>query len=227
MKRVPASTTASGEINILLVPFIFLFLFFVAAAGFGLWAYTGREDYKSNTDQKIVAAVKVARQQQNDLDAKASAEADKQPLKTYDGPELYGGIHVSYPKTWSGYVNDTATASPYVDAYFEPNVVPSLGDQNSTFALRIQIVDQSYSSVVSGFSGQVSDKSVTATPFSYPKVSSVVGVRFDGAINSGKKLTGSIVVVPIRDKTLEIWTENTAYSTDFNNFVLPSVSFSP
>ena len=42
-------------------------------------------------------------------------------------------------------------------------------------------------------------------PFAAAKVPSVVGVRVDGQINSLK--TGTMIVLPLRDKTIELWTE--------------------
>jgi hypothetical protein len=39
--------------------------------------------------------------------------------------------------------------------------------------------------------------------------------------------TGTMVLLPMRDKTLEIWTEAPAYLADFNTYILPNITFSP
>jgi hypothetical protein len=38
---------------------------------------------------------------------------------------------------------------------------------------------------------------------------------------------GTMVILPLRDKTLEVWTESDAYLSDFKNYVLPNLTFSP
>jgi len=61
-----------------------------------------------------------------------------------------------------------------------------------------------------------------------PKVPSVAGTRLSGQIfSSSKAAPGTIVLVPMRDKTLEIWTESNDYLPDFNTYILPNLSFSP
>lgn len=217
----------TGELNILLIPLILVSLLFVTSAVLGGWAYLSRQDYKNNTDQKIAAAVTVAKQQEDSAKDKVFTEAYKQPLKVYSGPAAYGSVRVAYPKTWSGYVDATGNGSASVDAYFNPDVVPSITDQSSVFALRMQVVADSYSNVLTNFNGSVDQSQVTASPYSFPKVPGKVGVRFDGQIVPGDKTEGSMIVLPLRDKTLEIWTESPQFLTDFNNNILPNVSFSP
>jgi hypothetical protein len=39
--------------------------------------------------------------------------------------------------------------------------------------------------------------------------------------------TGTMVLLPMRDKTLEIWTESNDYLNDFNTYVLPNMTFAP
>jgi hypothetical protein len=222
-------TTDSGETNILLLPFIFLFLFFVASAGFGVWAYMSRQTYRNNSTQMIADAVKTAKQQEDIVKDNQFAETQKQPLLTYTGPEQYGSVSFSYPRTWSGYVIDTASSGQPLDGYFHPGVVPSLNDQNSTYALRVQVISQSYSSIISGYSSAVTAKTLTATAYSFPKVPTVVGIRYDGILNNanGVNVSGSMVIMPVRDQTLKIWTETPNYLGDFNTYILPNVTFSP
>ncbi len=217
----------SGAFSVLVVPLVLVSILLIVSVGFGVWAYSSRGDYKNKSDQKSAVAVAQAIKQEDIVKDKQHAEADKQPLKTYIGPEQYGGLHLSYPKTWSGYINGAGTSAQPLDSYFQPDVVPSISNQNAPFALRAQIMNQSYSSVISQYNGGITAKTLTAKPYSYPKVPSVVGIRFDGIVDGGKKATGAIVVVPLRDKTLKIWTENQAYLADFNNSVLPNVTFSP
>lgn len=216
-----------GEINVLLVPLILVTLLLFGAAGFGYWAYGGYQDYKNNSDQKAAAAAQKAKVDEGIAKDKAFVEAEKNPLTSYDGPESYGSIHVEYPKTWSVYVNSQTTSDQPLDAYFNPRFVPSIDDPNSVFSARIQVVQTTYTGVLSIYTSSVKLGTVTITPYSLPKVAGVVGARIDGLIRPGKKNTGSMIVLPLRDKTLEIWTENAQAMGDFNNIILPNMSFSP
>lgn len=214
-----------GAVNILLVPLILVLLFFLAAAAFGYWAFTGRQDYKNNVDQKITAAVTQAISTEDAKKDAQFAQDAKQPLKTYSGPEQYGAVQLSFPKTWSGYVDDTGNGAAVVDGYFYPGTVPALNDQNSSFALRLQVVSQSYADVMRAYSSYVTAGKGTINPYALPKLPKVVGVRIDGQIANQKQ--GSLVILPLRDKTVEIWTEAPSFVPDFNSNILPNFTFSP
>lgn len=221
------SNKQDGALNVLLIPFILAVLLFIATASFGWWAFGSRQDYKNNTDQKIAVAVASAKQQQSATDAASYALAAKDPLRTYVGPSAYGSLNIEYPKTWSAYIAvapQTGSSLP-LNGYFQPNTVPNISDPASLYDLRVEVVSTAYSDVLTQFNSQVQQKTVTVTPYSLPKVPSVIGVRVDGAIEQNKQ--GSMVILPLRANTLEIWTENTADEADFNNNILPNFSFSP
>ncbi|HEX4774846.1 MAG TPA: hypothetical protein VH234_04995 [Candidatus Saccharimonadales bacterium] len=209
----------------LLVSLILSLILLVAVIVFGAWAFNSRQDYKNHTDAKVAVAVGQAKQQEDVKKAADYAEAAKNPLKTYNGPEAYGSLIVNYPKTWSGYVDDTGQGSALVDGYFAPGVVPSTNNQNSVFALRVQVVSQSYSQVLQSFSGQEQGGKLTAAAYALPKVPSVVGVKVNGQLNNQTSTT--MVVLPLRSQTLEISTQGAVYLNDFNNYILPNFSFSP
>jgi hypothetical protein len=216
---------SEGSINILLIPFILVVLFFLGTAGFAFWAYSSRQDYKNNVDQKVSAAVSVAKQQESTAKDNEFVQKEKLPLRTYTGPQAYGSITVNYPKTWSAYVAEQDGGSTPVNGYFQPSVVPDVNNVNNSFALRVQVTQQSYDQVLQNFQGLVQTQKVTVAPYKLPNVANVVGSRIDGQITPNK--SGSMVVFPLRDKTIEVWTEAQTYEADFNNNILPNLSFSP
>lgn len=214
-----------GALNVLLIPFILALLFLSGAGAFGVWAYMSRQDYKLNTDKKVDSAVVLAKQQESTSKDKEFVEVQKNPLRTYNGPEAFGSLNLSYPKTWSAYVLDTGVGAFPVDGYFFPLIVPSVTDPTSTYALRIQVQNRKYSDVLQIYQGNVKTGKATIAPYQLPKVSDVVGVRVEGQVTPTK--TGSMIIMPLRDKTLEIWTEGTGFAKDFNENVLPNITFSP
>lgn len=218
-----------GEMNFLLIPLIVLVLLVFGVGGFAYYAYSNMLDYKNNTDAKIAAAIKV---EDASLTAKLQqqfAEEAKNPYKTYNGPSQFGSVGVTYPKTWSAYVSvdNTGSETP-VDGYFYPDVVPSTNvDSNggTNFALRVQVTQNAYSSILQNYQSQVQTGGVTITPYHLPKVPGVIGVEISGQIQSQKK--GTLVILPLRSETLEIWTEGNQFQSDFNNIILPNFNFSP
>jgi hypothetical protein len=181
-----------GFANGLVVGLILAVLLLFVSLGFGYWAFSGRQDYENNVDQKIASAVKIAKQEESTAKDKQFVEDEKKPLKTYNGPSQLGAITVLYPKTWSGYVvqaNDNNNSSPLL-GYFYPGVVPSVSDTNSRFALKIEIVNSSYSTVMDTINNflQSNDKvPPSVTPYSLPKVPTTIGVKMVGNLPDDKQ----------------------------------------
>lgn len=213
-----------GAVNSALL-IILLVILLIGASVFGAWAYMGRQNYKNNRTAAIAAAVTVAKQQEDVVNNAQFAVIQSQPLRTYNGPQAYGSLVVQYPKTWSGYVDDTGSGSALVDGYFALSVVPSLNDTNVSFALRVQVVAQSYSQLLQTLTSQQQSGTLKINAYSLPKVPTVIGVEATGTLSNGK--IGTIVMLPLRDKTLQIWTEGSLYINDFNSYILPNISFSP
>lgn len=219
------SITHQSGYSALLLPLGLSVFFLVVSIGFGAWAFTQMLDYKEHSDAKVAVAVAQAKQDEDKVKDAAFAEADKQPLKTYLGSATYGSVSVSYPKTWSAYIVDKRNSSPFIDGYFYPDAVPDAGSQSSVFALRVQVVDAAYSDVLNNLASAVKQGTVKLTPYAAPKVPSVVGSRIDGQLTQGK--TGSMVILPLRNMTLKVWTEAPQFQDDFNNNVLPNLTFKP
>lgn len=208
--------------NVLLIPLILASVFLLGTIGFSAWAFGERQDYKNNVDQKIAAAVSEAKKEEGALKDKQYAEAAKLPLKTYNGPEEFGSIVLQFPKTWSAYIVGAAGDSEDYAGYFHPDAVPEVGQESSTFALRIDVVSEPYSEALEQYQDE---EGISVTPYALPKLPKVTGVRIDGQIEENKK--GSMIVLPLRDKTLKIYTESESYLNDFNNNILPNLTFSP
>ncbi|HTB48918.1 MAG TPA: hypothetical protein VK712_02450 [Verrucomicrobiae bacterium] len=217
-----------GAVNGVVIALVLTVLLLVGAVAFGVWAYGGRQDYKNNVNAKISVAVTAAKAQEDQANTAQFNLAAEQPLRTYVGPEAYGSLVINYPKTWSGYVDASGTAAngALVDGYFYPNVVPSITAVTSAFALHVQVLNQSYNQSLQSFaSPPPQGQTRTVVPYALPKVPSVIGVEVSGVLTGTK--VGTMVVLPLRSNTLEIWTDGNTFLSDFNNNILPNFSFSP
>lgn len=213
-----------------LVSFVVIFILALALLGtaiFAGWAYTGRQDYKNNSDKKAEAAVENAKKvQAADLE-KQFTEKEKLPNSTYKGSTTYGTVTFDYPKTWSGYVDESSTSQP-INGYFHPAVVPGL-QSKAAYALRVELVNTDYSSILKQHDGQIKDGTAKASAYVPPKLVGVAnvqpGTKLDGALD--QDTNGSMVIIKVRDKTLQIYTESNDFVNDFNNTILPSLAFAP
>ena len=208
----------------LLFALVFSVLLLVAALGFGVWAYGERQDYKQNSDKKAAAAVTIAVQQEGTRKDNEFLEKEKNPLKTYNGSSAYGSLSISYPKTWSAYVIETDKGGEPINGYFHPNFVPGTQSQTA-YALRVQVSGQSYEQEMKQFESKVKAGKVSVTPFVAKNVPTVTGARVDGEINTGQK--NSMILLPIRDKTIKISTESQQFLGDFNDIILANLKFVP
>ncbi len=210
-----------------MLPLVMIILEFAMIIGLSIFSYNtylSRQDYKNNTDSKIAVAVMAARKQQQAVDGAYYQNQLKYPLANYTGPADYGSISVDYPKTWSAYV-DTTSNNYLVDGYFNPSYVPSIHSQSMPFSLRVQIINQTYSTTMNNFSSLQQNGLIQVKAYSLPKVPQVVGVMITGQVVNN--LDGTMVVLPLRNETLEIWTIGQNYINDFNNIILFDFSFSP
>jgi len=174
--------------------------------------------YKNNTNQLIASAVVQAKSAQQTLDNTSYQKLLQSPFVAYSGPASYGSISFSYPKNWSSYIINTSDG---IDGFFYPGSLPSVDDASaSNYSLRIKVANSSYSDTLNGYSS--SDLSVV--PYSLPKVQGDIGVQIKGKLNNGK--TGTLIILPLRTQTLQIWTEGGGFNNEFNQ-ILSSLTFIP
>lgn len=203
---------------------LFVVVFF-CILGFSVWAFTGMQDYKQNVDKKVAEVSKLVETRVATAKDTEFAEKLKIPFNHYTGPNAFGSMSIQYPANWSAYViDDKNGGNEAVTGYFHPNVVHGVSS-NNPFALRFHVLNKSYGDSIKGLASSVKSGKIKVIPFRAAKVPGVLGSRVDGEIIVGKKINK--IILPIRDKTLEIWTESDQYMNDFNNIILPSLSFSP
>jgi hypothetical protein len=221
MKRI----NQRGLVDTWLIAFLLTFLLLIGAGIFGFWAFGERNDYKDNVDAKIADAVAVAQKENSDKKDAEFREKEKEPYRTYVGPAAYASVAITYPKTWSAYVDESARGGGnVVDGYFNPSTVPGVQSGNN-FAIRVQISGASYNQELNNMAQFIKAGKIKVIPYRPAKVPTVTGVRVDGEIFTGKQ--GSMIILPVRDKTLKIWTEATQFVGDLDKIILENLTFVP
>lgn len=221
---VPASMQKKHHAWGLIIMLVLVVMIALGLAGFGFWAYGSMLDYKNNSDQKSAAAVEIAVQQEGTRKDAEFTEREKEPLKKYLGPSAFGTLEISYPKTWSAYVVEEPRGGVPLDGYFHPNFVPST-QGGTAFALRVQVTSVTYDQELNQFDGLVQTGDVRVSPYAPKNVAGVTGSRIDGELTPGKQ--GSMILLPLRDKTIKIYSESQQFMGDFNSFILANLKFVP
>lgn len=193
----------------------------LALSGFGFWAYANYIDHKNNVQEKVEAAVKESNEAMQKKMELEFLEREKEPYKVYESPSELGSVRVTYPKTWSAFMDEKIRGTTALDGYLHPGTVKS-DNSGLRYALRVEIVNKDYSKEVSEYQKKADKGEVKA---SNVVISEIAGVRFDGTI--AKDVQGAIILIPTRDKVLKVWTESTEYLADYNEVIIKHLSFIP
>ena len=196
----------------LIISITFIFTTIVVLA-LGIWALVNYLDQKNNVDTKVETAVSTAVKEQGDELAANFAEEEKKPNRTFAGPEDYGSLSFSYPKTWSIYVNKDASSGDVYEAYLNPISVPPI-KATQQYALHVTIESKDYDQVIKGYESQVKKGDLRSSAVS---AGGVDGTRLDGTFT--KDIRGAAVIFKIRDKTATIRTDADTFKPDFDALV--------
>jgi len=217
MKR---NSPEAGSVNPLVVSNVILAIFAIALGSVMVWALINYRDQKDNVDQKIEAAVTVAKKAQTEEDEKQFIQREKAPYVQYTGPEDLGRVTFSYPKTWSGHV-DKDPSEGTLEAYFHPGIVPPIA-RGQQFALEVKVEGRTYEESLKSYENQIKKGDLKSTPI---VINGFNGVRLDGTFQD--KIEGSMVLFKVRDKTLSLRADAATFRGDFDNIILKSLDFNP
>ncbi len=206
-----------GAVSLLIIPVVLLTVAVIVLCYIAVMYYGQMVEQRDKNEPIISKAVEEAKEaQKTKLELEFTAR-EREPLKTYTTPAEYGSVSLRYPKTWSSYV--ALEKSSDVDYYGHPNFVPAA---KVNYALRMSLVKNDYSAELKKYDALVKKGELKATSVS---ISGVTGARLDGMLKKDQE--GSLVIFPLRDKTLKVWTESKDFRTDFNDIVLKNLTFVP
>ena len=200
------------------IAIIIISLIAVTFIGLFIWMFTRYNDASSDLEYKIDTAVAEAKDEQHAKDEAEYIIREKNPYKTFAGPEDYGQLTFQYPKTWSVYVESDASSGGDFKAYFNPIQVNAVG-KDTINALRVTVRNASFDSVVNEYKRYVEGKDPTLTVESINIGDTDKGFEVPANFYSGNipgtDLNGFIVTFKIRDKTVILQTDSVLFENDF------------
>lgn len=211
----------SGAVNGWMISAIGGLILFLIAGSLAIWAYMAYSELSTNVDNKVGVAVAEAKREQAEVDqAKFLEEANNLRLE-FVGPEEYGRVAFMYPKTWSVYVSKDGSDRRNFEAYLHPVQVPPTANQDSRYAMRLEILDIGFDKVLDQYSGQLKKGELVSSSVEY---NGNTGTRLDGAFT--KDLRGAVVLFKVRDKTVRFSTDADTFKPNFKA-VLDTVTMIP
>lgn len=217
----PASPREKRGLNI---PAIMAVVMLVFAIGLGALAivYIGKfNKAQTNVNQQKNEAAAIAKAEQKKIDEKEFAEAAKKPFRTYQAPGVLGAIKIEFPKDWNVYAVEDENGQTQLDIYMYPGVVRAPQSTTEPYAFRVKLIQALYTETLEKYQKEVEKGALVAKNVT---VSGITGTRLEGQID--KNRTGALILLPIRDKTLFLWTESPNYLNDYNG-IIERISVSP
>ncbi|MEP7204688.1 MAG: hypothetical protein ABI716_00660 [Candidatus Saccharibacteria bacterium] len=203
----------SGQVNGWLISTISLAVISVGAIAGAVWGILNYSGLKTNVDNQVSIAVVTAKKDQADVDEAKFAEREKEPNYQFVGPDDYGRLTFSYPKTWSAFINKDVTQGGTFEAYLNPVTVPPVSSSQQ-YALRVTIEEKSYDTVIASYAPLVKKGTLRSSAVS---VDGNNGTRIDGSFS--KDIRGSAVIYKIRDKTVTLRTDADTFKPDFDALI--------
>lgn len=233
MKHMNVSRKSErGSIDHKVIGIVVLGVLFMGAGSAAIWAYMNYVDAKENVDSKVQAAQAEATKTQSDKDEAAFLAREKEPMRQFASPDDYGHITFDYPKTWSVYqATVTGESGVTYAVYLNPVYVPPVPsnalndlkagsklsastDYVSKFAVRLKVEQKTYDDTLATYSALLKTGQLKSSAFT---AGTVTGTRFDGKFNGD--ITGSAVVIKVRDRTMTLRTDADVFTDDFNKLI--------
>lgn len=162
---------------------------------------------------------------QKAIDDKKSAEEKISDTRTYTAPNFAGSFSVALPKLWSLSVTPQSGTNTLA-GIANPDQIDTKAEK---YALRFSLLDQPYSQAKSNLDQQTKQRTATGKinlSSQSAMISGIEGTRYIGQI-ANKITDGTIIMVPIRDKTFTIETDDNAIYLQVFNTILLTVKLNP
>ena len=179
-------------------------------------------------DNKIAATLKQGQNEgataQKKLDEEQFAKKLNADFRTYTAPEAAGSFTIDIPKSWSL----TTTPEDSGNTISGIAMPDEVNTKLTQYALRFALAEKSIDSLKKPLDTLAQEKVVAKRKITAEEttVSGIKGMRYTGQIGT-KIPNGTIVMVPLRDKTFTIQTDDNATYIDVFNAIVKNVHLNP
>ncbi len=183
----------------------------------------------SNKSQQLTTATqdgaKAGAEAQKAADDKKFEEAQSSDTRTYTAPAYAGSFSIKLPKLWSLSITPNESTTT-ISAIANPENIDTKAER---YALRFSLINQTYTNYKTKLDQQTKQKvspSFKGLTSSKATLSGIEGTKYVGQIST-KITNGTVILVPIRDKTYSIETDDNAVFSEVFNTIIASVVLNP
>jgi hypothetical protein len=212
MSYFPALRNDEGETNILLVSTIIFGLVALVFSITSIFSVLDSQNSKHILNSAKQTSYKAGQDAQHQQDIKDQQAAAESPFRSYKAGKDFGNFEIKFPKNWNATVTENVAATNQVNLVLHPEIVKALGDPSqpgNNYAFRALLIKQGSDSLQKTLDDRVKAKKMTSKSVT---VSGIAAKWYEGAWDD--RHTGVMVLVPVRDKTIELITD---YSKDYIN----------
>lgn len=157
--------------------------------------------YQKQSTTAYNDGMEAGKKEQKEADNVAFNKELTSSTRTYTAPVINGSFEISYPKAWSLSV-DNSSSYP-VAGLINPSFVTVQAPEQ---ALRFTLIDTPYAAIKKRYDDSLKTYKAKASEVT---VSGIKGTQYAGNINDKSKTSvGTVVIVPLRDKTMLMQTDN-------------------
>lgn len=220
----PADLNQSGRVNLLLLLAIFFGIGTVVFGSISIVSYDAKVKAESNRDAQVNAAVSKAVEKAIKEDEAADIKAAESPYRTYTADGVFGGFSLDIPKSWNIYAEKSVSAQTQLTLIASPDSVSvdrALGRQLQPF--KATLVQKSAQSIASSYQERIKRKKLTSSTVT---VSGIQSTQLVGTFSEEQTQPTTLVLVPVRDKTLQFANDDRNYTEQFGK-ILASAKITP
>lgn len=159
------------------------------------------------------------KQEQLEADRKKIKDIAENPYRSYTAPDRSGAFVITFPKNWNIAVTPGNSSNGELTGLLNPDSVDMKTDK---YAMRFNLqpvkfaeTQKKYDKIVQDSKGKVKSEEII--------VSDIHGFRYKGRINKKDDKDKTIIILPVRDKTLTLLTDNNeVFESDFNTILANS-----
>jgi len=181
-------------------------------------------------EKNIVAKIEKASQESGEKKKKeVTQEYEKKikdaaanPWQSYKTEDIFGAFTIFFPKDWKVNISKDMSHTEQFRFLADPNwVMATKGEKGPFTALAVSVINENYAKKVDDM--EYTNKKKNIYTISDESVSGIGGKRFVWK-NPDSKLKAVFVLLPFRDKTIKIGTEDyNAYSQTFESILKKTV----
>jgi hypothetical protein len=205
-----------GGINFSVILIIFLGIGVLLFGTFAIVEYNAAAKAKADQDQAKAQSYKQGQTDQKATDALLAQKQAESPFRSYKAPDLLGGFEIKFPKNWNAYAVEDDNGSPQLDLLLHPDfVVKVAGGKANFYAAHIQLLRQTSVELNKQYTDKIEQGKKGSV--SEVTVSGIKASQYRGKLDNQNDSIA--VLVPVRDKTIIIATEDLRYEPELKQIL--------